>query len=661
MKRLNAYYESEVRKFIDDGPETILGIITGNDASESTRLLQKNTWKEEIEILKRELATLPLRDEDSRILFEYTIPRMGKRVDTIVLYQNIVFVLEFKCGSEHYYSGDYDQLYDYALDLKNFHEESWGKLIVPILIATEAPSIPQDVKIEGGVAEPLKCNGFEIGELIEEISSRYPQASFTYEDWIDSAYRPTPTIIEAAQALYTDHDVEDITRNDAGAKNITVTTDAINKIIDESKRNYRKSICFVTGVPGAGKTLVGLNLSTQRADAKEGEHAIFLAGNYPLVQVLKEALVRDKINHLKIQGIKAKKSDARRSVDAFIQIIHKYRDSFVNNDKIPPEHVVIYDEAQRSWNAEKIAHFMKTKKGIPDFDYSEPEFLISTLDRHQDWGVLVCLVGGGQEIHDGEGGLPEWFRALNHRFKDWDVYVSSDLKDEYVIGNTWEGMTKDLNITTLEDLHLSVSLRSFRTPDMADFIKFMLDLDEERAKESYAKIRSQYPIVITRDLDRAKEWVRAKARGSQRYGLLATSGALRLKPEGIFVKNKIDVAHWFLNGKEDVRSSYALEDVVTEFDVQGLELDYAIVAWDADLRLIDGKWQYKRFRGAQWDNVNKKEDRLYLKNSYRVLLTRSRQGMVLYIPRGSEQDQTRQKAFYDGIYEYLKGIGIEEI
>lgn len=304
---------------------------------------------------------------------------------------------------------------------------------------------------------------------------------------------------------------------------------------------------------------------------------------------------------------------------------------------------------------------MKTKKGIPDFYYSEPEFLISTLDRHQDWGVLVCLVGGGQEIHDGEGGLPEWFHALNHRFKGWDVYVSSDLKEEYVIGNTWEDMTKDLTITTLEDLHLSVSLRSFRSPDMADFIKSMLDLDEKAAKESYAKIQGQYPIKITRDLGRAKEWVREKARGSQRYGLLATSGALRLKPEGIFVKNKIDVAHWFLNDKEDVRSSYALEDVVTEFDVQGLELDYAIVAWDADLRLIDGKWQYKRFRGAQWDNVNKKEDRLYIKNSYRVLLTRSRQGMILYIPKGSERDQTRQKVFYDGTYEYLKGIGIEEI
>ncbi len=661
MKRLNTYYESKIRTFIDDSSETILGIIAGNDVSESTRLLQKNTWKEEIKILKRELERLPLKDENSRILFEYTIPRMGKRVDGIVLYQNIVFVLEFKCGSEHYYSGDYDQVYDYALDLKNFHEESRDKLIIPILIATEALSIQKNIKIESGVAEPLKCNSFEIGKLIEEISSRYSQPSFSYEDWIDSAYRPTPTIIEAAQALYTDHDVEDITRNDAGAKNITVTTDAINKIIDESKRNRRKSICFVTGVPGAGKTLVGLNLSTQRADAKEGEHAIFLSGNYPLVQVLKEALVRDKISHLEIRGKKAKKSDVRRSVDAFIQIIHKYRDSFVNNDKVPPEHVVIYDEAQRSWNAEKIARFMKDKKGITDFACSEPEFLISTLDRHQDWGVLVCLVGGGQEIHDGEGGLPEWFRALNHRFKDWDVYVSSDLKEEYTIGNTWEDMTKNLNVTTLEGLHLSVSLRSFRTPDMADFVKSMLDLDEEAAKESYAKIQGKYPIKLTRDLDKAKEWVCEKARGTQRYGLLATSGALRLKPEGIFVKNKIDVAHWFLNSKEDVRSSYALEDVVTEFDVQGLELDYAIVAWDADLRLIDGKWQYKLFKGSKWINKNKREDQLYLKNSYRVLLTRSRQGMILFIPKGSERDQTRQKAFYDGIYNYLRGLGIDEI
>lgn len=386
-----------------------------------------------------------------------------------------------------------------------------------------------------------------------------------------------------------------------------------------------------------------------------------MSGNYPLVQVLQEALVRDKVNHLKSQGIKATKDDERRAVKAFIQIIHKYRDSFVNNDHIPPERVVIYDEAQRSWNAEQIAKFMKNKKGINDFSYSEPEFLISTMDRHRDWAVVVCLIGGGQEIHDGEGGLPEWFRALRHRFKDWDIYISDHLKEEYMMDSSWEEMIGDLDTATVEDLHLSVSLRSFRTPDLADFVKAMLDIDCEQAKKSYEKIREKYPIRITRDLDRAKEWVREKARGSQRFGLLATSGAVRLKPEGIFVKNKIDEANWFLNGKDDVRSCYALEDVATEFAVQGLELDYTIVAWDADFRMIDGKWEYKRFKGTKWNNIDKLEDRLYLKNAYRVLLTRSRQGMVLYIPKGSDEDETRQPIFYDETYNYLTSLGIEEL
>lgn len=661
MSRLNAYYESTLIEFLQLSNDAILGRIMGNDISAETRNLQRNTWKDEIDILKKELEDLPLQDEKAKILFEYTIPRMGKRVDAVVLYKNIIFVLEFKCGSERYYSADYDQVYDYALDLKNFHEMSSDKLIVPILIATEAPHVVNDLVIDGQVMRPLKCNASEIGALIESVAAGHPQQPFSYDGWIDSPYRPTPTIVEAAQALYTEHDVKEITRNDAGAKNINVTTDAINTIIDKSKAEGRKSICFVTGVPGAGKTLVGLNLSTQRANAKEGEHAVFLSGNYPLVQVLQEALVRDKVNHLENQGIKATKNDERRAVKAFIQIIHKYRDSFVNNDHVPPERVVIYDEAQRSWNAEKIEKFMKNKKGINDFSYSEPEFLISTMDRHRGWAVVVCLIGGGQEIHDGEGGLPEWFRALRHRFKDWDIYISDHLKEEYVMDSSWEEMIGDLDPTTVEDLHLSVSLRSFRTPDLADFVKAMLDIDCELAKKSYEKIREKYPICITRDLDRAKDWVREKARGSQRYGLLATSGALRLKPEGIFVKNEIDKAIWFLNGKNDVRSCYALEDVATEFDVQGLEIDYAIVAWDADFRMSDGNWEYKEFRGTVWNNIDKLEERLYLKNAYRVLLTRSRQGMVLYIPKGRDEDETRQPVFYDETYNYLTSLGIEEI
>lgn len=656
MFRLNSYYEDSINKFLNRDIDNILGIISSNNSSAETKIQQKNTWIQEINILKRELKGL-----DGRVIFEYTIPRMGKRVDNIILHKNIIFVLEFKCGSEKYYSMDYDQVYDYALDLKNFHKESFDKFIVPILIATDALSKDNKFIVKENVMEPLECNSYGIRKLILQVSNRYNMPNFSYDTWINSEYLPTPTIVEAAQALYTGHNVEDITRNEAGAKNISITTDSINNIIEYSKTKNKKSICFITGVPGAGKTLVGLNLGIQKTDAKKGEHAVFLSGNFPLVEVLQEALVRDRIESMKNLGLNIKKSDEIRKTNAFIQIIHKYRDSFINNENVPPEHIVIFDEAQRSWNHEKIAKFMITKKGIPNFNYSEPEFLISTMDRHKDWAVIVCLIGGGQEINDGEGGLPEWFYALRSKFREWEVYVSNNLKEEYLINNEWKDMIGGLNVKEIEDLHLSISLRSFRTPDLADFIKATLDLDIKTAKQIYEKIKYKYPIRITRDIKLAKEWVKNKSMGSQKYGLLAASGALRLKPEGIFVKNKIDVCNWFLNNKEDVRSCYALEDVVTEFDVQGLEVDYSIVCWDADFRIIDGKWSYKRFHGSNWINILKNEDKLYLKNTYRVLLTRARQGMIIFIPKGCCEDITRHPKFYDGTYNYLKQIGLEEI
>ncbi len=415
-------------------------------------------------------------------------------------------------------------------------------------------------------------------------------------------------------------------------------------------------------MPGAGKTLVGLNIAIQRSEAKKGEHAVFLSGNFPLVAVLQEALARDKV--LQGQNINEKitKKDALRSTSAFIQVIHKYRDSFVENNNIPPERVVIFDEAQRAWTKEQISKFMLTKKGIKDFDYSEPEFLISTMDRHKEWAVIICLVGGGQEINTGEAGLPEWFDSLRRQFLDWDVYITPNLNDEeYRRSNEWKDLIMGLNVYEVEKLHLSTSVRSFRTPDLADLIKAILDVNINKAKVLYDRCKFKYPIIITREIAKAKAWIRTQCQGTTRYGLLASSGALRLKPEGIFVKNDISVENWFLNEKNDVRSSYYLEDVVTEFDIQGLELDYSIVAWDADLRFENNEWNYYNFSGKRWNNVNSINKRIYLKNSYRVLLTRARQGMVIFIPKGDNVDNTRATKYYDGIYNYLKAIGIDEI
>lgn len=655
---MRAYYSASIPDFLRQSTNEILGIIHTNDVSAETTIQQSNTWEAEVKILKEQLRNL----SGGRIIFEYTIPRMGKRVDVVVLYRNIVFLLEFKCGDDEYRQTTYDQVYDYALDLRNFQKESHDKLLVPMMISTRAPRYKNTLTVRDRIIEPIRCNGQNIGVAIEHIANQYDESTFDYKAWENSEYLPTPTIVEAAQALYRGHNVHDITRSDAGAENLTVTTDEINRIIDHSKAHGRKSICFVTGVPGAGKTLVGLNIAIQRSDAQQGEHAVFLSGNFPLVQVLQEALARDKVEQEKQRGGYIKKADALRNTSAFIQIIHKYRDSFVGNHNIPPERVAIFDEAQRAWTQEMIAKFMATKKGVSPFPYSEPEFLISTMDRHKDWAVVICLVGGGQEINTGEAGLPEWFDSLRRAFPDWDVYITPQLNDdEYRRGRDWNDMLAGLKIFERNELHLATSVRSFRTPDLAAFVKAVLDGETAEAQLLHQRIKDKYPIVITRDLNKAKAWVREHCQGTTRYGLLASSGGLRLKPDGIFVKNEISVANWFLNSKDDVRSSYMLEDVVSEFDIQGLELDYSIVAWDADYRYVHGEWTYNNFVGHRWTNVSSDERRLYLKNAYRVLLTRARQGMAIFVPTGSNEDQTRKCEWYDGIYNYLQEIGIKEI
>ena len=652
---LRAYYSASLETFLQQSSNEILGTIHSNDVSAETSILQSNTWETEIQILKEQLSGL----NEGRIIFEYTIPRMGKRVDVVLLYRNIVFLLEFKCGDTEYRQSTFDQVYDYALDLRNFQKDSHNKLLVPVMVSTKAPRYKNVLIERERIITPIRCNGKNIGAAVMHVAKQYSEVPFDYLAWENSEYLPTPTIVEAAQALYRGHNVHEITRSDAGAENLTVTTDEINRIIEHSKTNHRKSICFVTGVPGAGKTLVGLNIAIQRSDAQKGEHAVFLSGNYPLVTVLQEALARDKVEQEKLCERRMSKTDALRSTSAFIQIIHKYRDSFVGNENIPPERVAIFDEAQRAWTHEMIERFMVTKKGVSGFPYSEPEFLISTMDRHRDWAVIICLVGGGQEINTGEAGLPEWFDSLRRAFPDWDVYITPQLNDdEYRRGRDWDEMIDSLQVFERNKLHLATSVRSFRTPDLAAFVKALLDVETEKAKALWLAIKDKYPIVITRDLSKAKAWVRESCQGTTRYGILASSGGLRLKPEGIFVKNEISVANWFLNGKDDVRSSYALEDVVTEFDIQGLELDYSIVAWDANFRFDGSNWTYNNFSGNSWNKVNSLEKQLYLKNAYRVLLTRARQGMVIFIPAGSDVDKSRMPEYYDKTFEYLKSTGI---
>lgn len=652
MKR--AYYSSSVFDFINKDEFTIFGEITSNDQFAADDL-QKNTWKKEIEILKRELSSFT----EGHLLFEYTIPRIGNRIDNVLLYKGIVFLLEFKVGERTYPNYAIEQATDYAIDLSCFHKESHDKLLVPILICTSAPEKQLLIKeLKDNILDTYCCNENGIANYISIVCEKYSKPYFNEDAWINSLYMPTPTIIEAAQALYRGHNVEDISRNDASAKNLNQTTKAINEIIDYSKVNNKKSICFVTGVPGAGKTLAGLNIAIERQKTDQNEHAVFLSGNGPLVDVLQEALARDDVSR---NGIR--KTEAMRKSKEFIQIIHHFRDDAISVNTPPIERVTIFDEAQRAWDEHNLTDFMKRKKGVLDFNMSEPEFLISILNRHEGWATIVCLIGGGQEINKGESeGILGWFESLKRNYPEWDAYISNKITDEeYSKGHSFDELVKGINYKVKEDLHLSVSLRSFRSENVAAFVKALLDIDKNTSKKLYQQFKNDYPICITRDLEVAKKWVRGKAKGSQRYGITASSGAKRLRKYGVWVQNKVDAPNWFLNGKDDVRSSYFLEETATEFDIQGLELDWSILCWDANLRFNNNYFEFFNFNGTKWQNVNKEDNIIYLKNAYRVLLTRARQGFIIFVPNGDERDVTMNPNFYNGVYEYLKEIGLEEV
>jgi hypothetical protein len=478
-------------------------------------------------------------------------------------------------------------------------------------------------------------------------------------EWERGRYSPTPTIIEAAMALYNNHSVDDISRSDAAAINLTVTSAAIAEIIEAAKANRFKAICFVTGVPGAGKTLVGLNIATQRREESDELYSVFLSGNKPLVDILREALARDRVRRDREAGRKTRKGPAMSAVKAFIQNVHHFRDDCIVDEGPPVEHVALFDEAQRAWNLQQTASFMLRKKSTPNFNQSEPEFLISCINRHPDWGVVVCLVGGGQEINTGEAGISEWIDALNRSFPDWHIYVSSRLSDsEYAAGHALERLQTLSNVTIKDELHLAVSMRSFRAEHVSLLVKQLLDLEKEEARKTLVSVSANYPIVLTRDLAKAKTWLRDRARGTERYGIVVSSQAERLKPHAIDVKSPMDPIHWFLDKPEDVRSSFYLEDVATEFDVQGLELDWTCVTWDADFRYTPTGWEHKSFRGDRWNRINKSERKIYQKNAYRVLLTRARQGMVIVVPSGDLDDPTRKPEFYDPTFEYLREIGL---
>ena len=644
-----ACYEKSISEFLEESTEQIFGEIDLNYNYQSTKKQQKDAWESQIEILKAQLSVL----DDGKIIFEYDIPRMSHVIDNVILTNGLIFVLEFKVGSENYEASNIKQLDNYVKLLENYHYESRNKTIIPILVETEAEDFDNVFsKNENNIFEIIKANKNNLSEIIISIINQY-KTDDDLSNWSNSKYAPTPTILEAARRIYETHEVEDINTYSSNDIFLNETEQRIDEIIDESKRTNKKSIIFLTGVPGAGKTLIGLNIATKRSINNE-EDAVFLSGNDPLVEVLWEALARDSASRNNVS-----KADAKLKVMSFIQKLHKFRDNAIDDETQQHEQIVIFDEAQRAWTLEETESFMKRKKNKPNFGMSEPEFLISIMDRREDWAVIICLVGHGQEINRGEAGITEWFKALEHSFSHWNIYVKKNSLD---IGQEFE----NLNINNEENLYLYSTIRSLDAPNLPNFIEDVLKNNKNAAKEKLEEIQEYYPLYITRNIKDAKKWIKQELskydeNDSVRSGLLAHSNAIRLIPEGIFVKYNINVPNWFLNDAADIRSSNYLELAATEFDIQGLEIDYSIVCWDANLRYVDGEFEFKEFKGNKWNNINQEHRQNYLLNSYRVLLTRARRGMVIFVPEGDNEDITRLTEYYDGTYEYLKSVGIKEL
>lgn len=651
------FYSDSVADFLAKTPQDILGAI--NAAALAAEAAQEIAWLAQINILQSELSSFAGR---GTIFFEFSVPRIGKRIDVVLVLESVVFVIEFKVGEDLFRRAAIEQVWDYALDLKNFHETSHNARIAPVLVATAATSRPVRLQFsprDDDVLNPVLVAPAQIAYALREILGIPVATPTDPAHWQEGRYYPTPTIIEAARALYAGHSVQEISTRGAEAKNVSETSDAVIALVHEARRRQKKVVCFVTGVPGAGKTLVGLNISATPLADEEGK-AVYLSGNGPLVKVLQEALATDRFQSLYGTKQAISKSEARRAVASFIQNVHHFRDAYIEDKTPPHNHISIFDEAQRAWSRAETERFMKEKKGIGRFGMSEPEFLISCMDRH-DWAVIVCLVGGGQEINRGEAGISGWIDALVEKFPHWHVSVSPELTDsEYSAGAALQALRKRGNFAEDRALHLATSMRSFRAAGLSALIKSLLDLDSEGSKRLLQELNGRYPLVLTRSLAVAKDWIRQQARGSERFGMMVSSQAQRLKPLAIDVRVATNPVHWFLKGPDDVRSSLYLEDAATEFDVQGLELDWGCVVWDADFRYGAAGWQHHSFVGNRWIRINKEERRTYLKNAYRVLLTRARQGMVIVVPEGAgvEEDATRARGYYDSTYQYLRSLGL---
>lgn len=608
---------------------------------------------------------------DWHLVFEFKIPRRQKRPDLVLLARDVIFVIEMKVGATRFTAQDRWQAEDYALDLRDFHAGSAHHPVLPFLVITGEPEQAHEGQATyaglptAAVPQGLKarCVHFKDAAraLLELYAAHHAGARppLNAEEWIQARYQPTLNIIEAAEAIYREHSVREISH--AFADNLAGTCDAIVEAIERAAKSSERLVCFVTGVPGSGKTLTGLSAAHDpRLRRKGWPPAVYLSGNGPLVRIVRAALARDHVRQEKVE-----KGEAKRRAATFIQIVHEFIGLYAIEQpgSHPPEHVIIFDEAQRGWNADQL----KRKRGLDGS--SEADLILEIMGRTPSWAVVVALVGGGQEINTGEAGLPAWGEALVRRQGAWSVIASPEVlpgAPPRAGGHLFrlEEAASGLAVTRDPRLHLATSVRSPRAQMLSDWVDCLVS---GRIEEAAAVLRKtpDFPVSITRDLETARRWLRERGREDRRYGLVASSGALRLRSYGIEVsagfRRGYGYEDWFLGGPDDIRSSYKLEVAATEFECQGLELDWVGVCWAGDLTWSEAGWKHRRFAGSRWRAVRQPSAQAFLLNKYRVLLTRSREGMIIWVPLGKQGDPTLSSPPLEATWKALLVAGAQPI
>ena len=666
-----AYYCDTIDAFLGTEARVILERLLMASPDEDYLPEQEHAWKEEIRCLQARLSELKA---SGYIVFEYNIVRMAKRIDVVLLLRNVVYSLEFKVGQE-YTVESMEQALDYALRLRNFHKMSNDMFICPILIATKEEKTFLNIRDDQKTIGLQKTNDKKLGEVIKRIDACYgDDGEFDFNRWFWSAYHPSPSIIEAAIDAFNSVPVASIARSEAGQEGIDSCVACVHKVIEYAQKEHKKCLCFVTGVPGAGKTLVGLDVAAQHSRPEDDLYSVYISGNKPLVSVLQEALARA---WLEAGAVENKNRGIRRAA-SLIQHAYTFRNAYLNNPQTPTEHILIFDEAQRVWNKEKVDDtYLKSKQGsvttLPHA--SEAELAIRFMDRHEDWAVIVCLVGLGQDIHNGEVGVYGWFHPLLDRYRDWEAFYAPAL-----FGNTDNDKSELLAISRFPGsheeagLHLSVSVRSFRAEKVSEFINELVENRPQNANKLLNDLLKKYPIFVTRNLSLAKEWVTKIKAGTERIGVIASSMADEILQNGIKPPPfKYPYwPDWFLsNDSSDERSSNSLTMAATEFDIQGLEIDWAVVAWGADFQYKNGAFVPHKLTKRGWipaldyrfKNSTSQEKAQWMLNAYRVNLTRARQGMVIYVPQGCDSAfESNYHGYYDDVFAYLtQRVGIPEL